>query len=106
MKRNQQDWEGKYCSQEFCAEEGYSEYGVTTADLTRISNPDALTKNITDMVIEDLRGREALGKAKYGKPLLPFDGRDTMRDLYEELLDAAHYIKKLMVERERGADDV
>jgi hypothetical protein len=83
----------------YCAQEGYAGYGVTAADLSKISNPDG-RKNITDMVIADLRGREALGKAKYGKPLLPFDGRDTMRDLYEELLDAAHYIKKEMVERE------
>ena len=93
MKRNPQDER-----QSFCAEEGYG-YGVTTADLNSSSD-----KNITDMVIEDLRGREALGKAKYGKALLPFDGRDTLLDLYEELLDACHYIKKEMVERERKSE--
>lgn len=58
-------------------------------------------KNITDMVIDDLRERERIGYKKYGKVLRAFDGRDSLKDLYEELLDASQYIKKAMIEQER-----
>ncbi|KKN78968.1 hypothetical protein LCGC14_0344440 [marine sediment metagenome] len=53
---------------------------------------EAREKTITDMVIEDLRERGVLGA---------FDGRDSHQDLYEKLLDAAQYVKKAMIERER-----
>lgn len=52
------------------------------------------------LVIADMAGRDALGLRKYGRPLLPNDGRDSLQDLYEELLDAAVYIKKAMLERD------
>ena len=74
----------------YCAEEGY---GVSITGEYR-------KKNITDKVIDDLRERERVGFKKYGKELLPHDGRDSMQDLYEELLDAAQYIKKAMEERD------
>jgi len=57
-------------------------------------------KNITEQVIEDLRQRAEVGLAKYGRPLTPFNGRDALQDLYEELLDAAQYIKQAMIERD------
>lgn len=52
------------------------------------------------LVIADMCGRDQLGLRKYGRPLLPNDGRDSLQDLYEELLDAAVYIKKAMLERD------
>ena len=54
---------------------------------------------IIGLLIEDIQGRDTFGRAKYGKPLLPFDGRRTLKDAYEEALDLAVYIKKEMVER-------
>jgi hypothetical protein len=98
MKRNPEDPEGQYERQSFCAEEGYLTY--TDGYGVVISPKPAKKKSITDMVIEDLRGRERKGYETYGGPLLPHDGRDSMRDLYEELLDAAQYIRKVMEERE------
>ena len=74
----------------YCAEEGW---------ICSITG-EVREKNITDMVIEDIREREKKGFKKYGKALLPNDGRDSMQDLYEELLDAAQYIKKCMEERD------
>jgi hypothetical protein len=98
VKRNPEDPEGQYEKQSFCAEEGYSTY---TAGYGVVISPKPVKKkSITDMVIEDLRGREKVGFETYGVPLLPHDGRDSMRDLYEELLDAAQYIRKVMEERE------
>lgn len=52
------------------------------------------------MVRADLEHREAVGVARYGTCLQPFNGRDALRDLYEELLDACVYIKQVMVERD------
>ena len=87
MRRDPLDPEGQY-DNSYCAEE--CGYGVSLTPRKQ--------ENITDLVIKDLRGRERLGQAKYGRPLLPHDGRDSLLDLYEELLDAVQYIKKYMME--------
>ena len=58
-----------------------------------------MSESIIELLIEDIQGRDTVGRAKYGKPLLPFDGRRTLQDAYEEALDLAVYIKKEMVER-------
>ncbi len=53
---------------------------------------------ITDLVIEDLLERKEFGTAKYGEPLMAFNGRDPLVDLYQELIDAVMYIRQYMVE--------
>ena len=59
-------------------------------------NPaDSITKD----VIADLREREKFGALKYGKFLTHHTTEDTMQHLYEELLDAALYIKTEMKKR-------
>lgn len=60
--------------------------------------------HVADMVIEDIRIRKAHGVAEYGTPLQPFNGRDALRDLYEELLDGVHYLAQAMWERDHPAD--
>jgi len=55
---------------------------------------------IWDLVIEDMRERDRVGTERYGKPLLAHDGRDTLRDAYEEALDLAVYLRKAMRERD------
>lgn len=57
-------------------------------------------KSIWDLVLEDMRARDALGHRKYGKHLTPHDGRDSLRDAYEEALDLAVYLRKAMFERD------
>lgn len=44
--------------------------------------------------------RRALGVARYGQPLRYDDGRDSMTDLLQELLDAIVYARKAEVEAE------
>lgn len=51
-------------------------------------------------VIWDMSERRAAGKRLYGRPLTACDGRDSHRDLFEELLDALVYEKKRMNEHE------
>lgn len=60
-------------------------------------------RSIWDMVIEDMRGRDEFGAAKYGGPLVANDGRRSLVDAYQEALDLAVYLKKAIVEAERSA---
>lgn len=55
---------------------------------------------IQDLVIGDMRDRLAVGIERYGTGLQPHNGRDGLRDLYEELLDAATYTRQLIYERD------
>jgi hypothetical protein len=59
------------------------------------ANPD-----IQSMVIDDIGKRRAVGIERYGTPLQPFNGRNTLRDIYEELLDAACYVRQRLVEED------
>jgi hypothetical protein len=49
---------------------------------------------ITEQVIEDLKSRSARGIQKYNTTLDQNNKDDFMNHLYEELLDAAQYVKK------------
>lgn len=53
---------------------------------------------IHDLVAADLKSRQRLGIERYGTPLQPGNGRSALRDLYEELLDAACYTRQLIEE--------
>lgn len=55
---------------------------------------------VQDMVMRDIEERKKLGIARYGTTLQPFNGRDVLKDIYEELLDAAIYMRQLMYERD------
>jgi hypothetical protein len=50
--------------------------------------------DIQSMVIADIEAR------RYGTALQAHNGRDMLRDLYEELLDAATYIRGVIEERD------
>jgi len=49
-------------------------------------------------LIEDMRSRDRFGREKYGVPLQPFNGRNPIRDAYQEALDLCVYMKQAMVE--------
>lgn len=55
---------------------------------------------IQDLVMADVAERKRVGIERYGTPLQAFNGRDALRDLYEELLDAVQYVRQLMYERD------
>ena len=57
--------------------------------------------DIQSQVIADIEARRLVGIERYGTALQPHNGRDALRDLYEELLDATMYIRQVMVERDR-----
>lgn len=55
---------------------------------------------IWSLVIADMQDRDKDGFRKYGTRLQPFNGRDALIDLYQELLDACVYIRQEIEERD------
>lgn len=47
----------------------------------------------------DLAGRKRIGVARYGQPLQAHNGRDALRDAYEEALDLIAYLKQAQQEQ-------
>lgn len=56
---------------------------------------------VWDLVIQDMRDRDAAGRAKYGTPLQPHNGRDALVDAYQEALDLAVYLRQAIEERKK-----
>lgn len=54
---------------------------------------------VWSLVIADMQARDKEGLRKYGTRLQPFNGRDALVDLYQELLDACVYIRQEIEER-------
>lgn len=52
------------------------------------------------IVIEDMQQRHEFGKRKYGVGLQPHNGRDALKDAYEEVLDLAVYLRTTIYERD------
>lgn len=54
---------------------------------------------IADLVIADMQKRKEFGIAKYGTPLQAGNGRDALKDAYEEALDLVQYLRQAIEER-------
>jgi hypothetical protein len=54
------------------------------------------------LVIKDMEARHQLGIERYGTPLQPHNGRNSLQDVYEELLDACVYIKQHLLEQKEA----
>lgn len=61
--------------------------------------PNASTP-VWTLVIADMQARDHLGRQRYGTPLQAHNGRDALQDAYEEILDAAVYLKQAIIERD------
>lgn len=57
------------------------------------------------LVIQDMVERNRIGMEKYGTPLQAFNGRDSLQDAYEEVLDLCVYLKNELIKRERERDE-
>lgn len=53
-----------------------------------------------DLVCEDMQRRKEFGLKKYGSLLQANNGRDALKDAYEESLDLCVYLKQFIEERE------
>jgi len=58
-----------------------------------------------ELVIDDFKKRDSFGRRKYGTPLTPSNGRDSLEDAYDEALDLVAYLRNLIEERrlQKGA---
>lgn len=55
---------------------------------------------IWDLVIADMQERHQIGIERYGTPLQAFNGRDSLVDAYQEILDLAVYLRAKIHEEE------
>lgn len=60
------------------------------------------SRDIQSLVMEDIARRRQVGVERYGTPLQAHNGRDALRDAYEEALDLAMYLRQAI--EERGSD--
>ncbi len=69
--------------------------------------PDPIVNDhplVKDALIADVEELCARRRVKYGTHLQPHNGRDALRDAYEELIDGALYLKQLLLERDGPAN--
>lgn len=55
---------------------------------------------IKDLVIKDIRDRSKVGFQRYGMYLQAHNGRDALRDAYEEAVDLVKYLRQALFERD------
>lgn len=63
------------------------------------ANKDDLP-SVWNLVIEDMIRRDSFGFEKYHMHLQPFNGRDALKDAYQEALDMVVYLRQLLYERD------
>jgi hypothetical protein len=59
---------------------------------------------VWDLVIQDMRERDASGLEKYGTRLQPHNGRNALVDAYQEALDLVVYLRQAIVEQESAPE--
>ena len=55
---------------------------------------------VWDLVVLDIVDRDSSGQHKYGTRLQPFNGRDALKDAYQEALDLVVYLRQAIYERD------
>jgi len=83
----------------FRAEEVMTDSDTPILDQPPPSAEDTKKPDVWRLVLKDMADRRVVGIKRYATPLQPFNGRDALVDLYQELLDAAVYARQLICER-------
>lgn len=68
--------------------------GIVVFNLIQSYLDQVEDKTFNNEVLQQLFQRYNFGLQKYGQPLMSDDGRDSIRDANEELLDAIQYVIK------------
>ena len=68
--------------------------------MTEQSKPTPGREFVMQRVLADLYERQRVGYERYGSLLMTGNGRDALRDAYEEALDLVQYLAQAMMERE------
>jgi len=54
---------------------------------------------IWDLVVEDMKERDRMGRRKHGTPLQAHNGRNPLIDAYQEALDLVVYLRQAIEEQ-------
>lgn len=65
-----------------------------------VSNNSFDDQPVCERVVEELLTRAKIGYVHYGRFLTPSNGRNALRDLLDELLDASMYVTQRLMEEE------
>lgn len=76
------------------------EPAILPGETTKPSPPGGAQPVVWQLVKADMDARDFVGRERYGKPLYPHEGRDMMREAYEEILDAAVCLRTALYERD------
>ena len=82
------------------SDEAASSSSADNAATAKQAAPKGSGNPILGMVLADLTNRALEGADKYGEPLKAHNGRNALWDLYQELLDAAMYIRQAIEEQQ------
>ncbi len=77
--------------------------GTMKAGRSSVPEPPPIPSDrpaVWDLVIEDMRDRDTVGRERYGTPLQPHNGRDALVDAYQEALDLVVYLRQAILERD------
>lgn len=55
---------------------------------------------VADALKDYIEARKQTGIERYGTPLQPHNGRDALRDAFEEAVDLATYLAQVIIERD------
>lgn len=55
---------------------------------------------VWDLVAVDMTERDQIGEKKHGTRLQPHNGRDVLKDAYQEALDLVVYLRQALYERD------
>ena len=55
---------------------------------------------VQDALVAYIEARKAVGIERYGTALQPHNGRDALRDAFEEAVDLAVYLAQVIIERD------
>lgn len=72
-------------------------------EINQSSQPDPEVNTnapVVEWVVAFLDERAYLGEQKYGTKLQPHNGRDALRDAFEEAVDLAMYLAQALIERD------
>jgi hypothetical protein len=68
--------------------------------------PTEGTHEVGKEVIKDIEDRIDLGLSRYGSLLKTFNNRDSLVDLYQELIDGCMYVKQKLMETEEIKEEL
>lgn len=60
---------------------------------------------VADELVQFIHARKAVGVERYGTALQPHNGRDALRDAFEEAVDLATYLAQCIIERDGSLNE-